>query len=187
MLTKLNRANKILLITNSLILLAGAAVGPIYALFVEEVGGNLMDASLAGAAFALAAGVTVLISGKYADKIKENELIIVFGYTVIGIGFLLYMFVKSIWFLLIVQVIIGLGEAIYSPAFDAVYTKHLRGGGYGSQWSFWYAMSYIVTAVGAIIGGLLVTFLGFYVVFLILALLCFTSAIYIYLLPRKVL
>ena len=72
-----NRALQILLSTNAMILMAGAMLAPIYALFVEKVGGDLMDASIAGGIFALAAGLTTLISGKYSDKIKENELIIV--------------------------------------------------------------------------------------------------------------
>ena len=79
-LFQLNRAARILLGTNAMILLAGAMLGPIYALFVEDIGGDLLDASIAWAVFALAAGFTTLITGKYADKIKESELILVLGY-----------------------------------------------------------------------------------------------------------
>lgn len=61
----------ILLFTNAMILLACAMLGPIYALFVEEVGGDLLDASFAGGAFAIAAGVTTLISGRYTDKVNK--------------------------------------------------------------------------------------------------------------------
>lgn len=129
-----NRALRILLSTNALILFAGVMLGPIYALFVEKIGGNLLDASLAGSLFALAAGITTFISGKYSDKIKENELIVVGGYLIMGIGFLLYIFINSVFQLLLVQVLIGFGEAIYSPAFDAVYSKHLDGHKSGSQW-----------------------------------------------------
>ncbi len=146
-----------------------------------------MDASIAGALFACAAGVTTLVSGKYSDKIKQNELVVVLGYIIMGIGFLLYTLVDSIWLLFAVQVIIGLGEAIYSPAFDSVYSKHLNNKKAGSQWGAWESMNYFTAAIGAIIGGLLVTQFGFNTMFIIMAMLCFGSALYIYRLPRRVL
>lgn len=182
-----NKALRILLSTNSLILLSAAMLGPIYALFVEKVGGDLMDASIAGGIFALVAGLTTLISGKYSDKIKQNELIIVLGYTIMGIGFLLYFWVSSIIFLFLVQAIIGLGEAIYSPAFDAVYSKHLNQKKSGLQWGAWESMNYFTTAIGAIIGGAIVTYFGFQTIFIIMAALCFSSALYIFHLKRSTL
>ena len=47
-----NKALRILLITNGLVLLTGAMLGPIYALFVENISGDLLDASLTGDFFA---------------------------------------------------------------------------------------------------------------------------------------
>jgi len=182
-----NKALRILLSTNALILMAGAMLGPIYAIFVVNVGGDLMDASIAGSIFALAAGLTTLISGKYSDKIKENELIVVLGYSIMGLGFILYNWVNSITLLFIVQAIGGLGEAIYSPAFDAVYSKHLDGHRSGTQWGAWESMNYFITALGAIIGGLLVTLFSFQLLFTIMGILCFSSAWYIYHLKRSVL
>jgi MFS family permease len=182
-----NKALRILLVTNGLILIAGAMLGPIYALFVESLGGSLLDASMAGAIFALAAGLMSLISGKFSDRIKESELVVVFGYTLIGIGFLLYNFVSSIWFLFVVQVIIGFGGAIYAPVFDAIYSKHLDKGKEGKEWGAWESMNYFTAAAGAILGGLIVTYFGFNAIFTIMAVLCFLSAIYIYFLPRNVL
>ena len=182
-----NKALRILLSTNAMILMAAAMLGPIYALFVEKVGGDLMDASIAGAVFAFVAGLTTLVSGRYSDKIKENELIVVLGYAIMGVGFLLYFWVASVAFLFIVQAIIGLGEAIYSPAFDAVYSKHLDGHKSGTQWGAWESMNYFTTAIGAVIGGGLVTIFGFQTLFVIMAMLCFSSAIYIYHLKRNVL
>ena len=170
-----------------MILMSAAMLGPIYALFVERVGGDLMDASIAGAIFAFVAGLTTLISGRYSDQIKENELIIVLGYTIMGTGFLLYFWVNSIIFLFIVQAVIGLGEAIYSPAFDAVYSKHLDAHKSGTQWGAWESMNYFTTAIGAIIGGSLVTLFGFQILFVVMAILCFSSALYIYHLKRSVL
>jgi predicted MFS family arabinose efflux permease len=182
-----NRALRILLSTNSMILMAAAMLGPIYALFVEKIGGDLMDASIAGGIFALAAGLTTLISGKYSDKVKETELIVVLGYAIMGMGFSLYIWVNSIMFLFMVQIVIGLGEAIYAPAFDAVYSKHLDGHRSGTQWGAWESMHFFTTAIGAVIGGSIVTLFGFQTLFAIMAILCFSSALYIFHLKRRVL
>jgi len=182
-----NKALRILLFTNGLVLLAGAMLGPIYALYVERIGGDLLDASLTGAFFALAAGITTLISGKFSDKIRENEFIVIFGYLIMGLGFFLYTIIGSITTLFLVQILIGFGEAIYSPAFDAVYSKHLDKNKSGREWGAWEGLNYFTAGIGAIIGGLIVTRFGFNTMFIIMSLLCLGSALYIYLLPRKVL
>ncbi len=103
------------------------------------------------------------------------------------VGFLSYIFVDLILSLFVVQVVIGLGEAIYVPAFDAIYSKHLDGHKSGKAWGAWEAVNYFTTAFGAITGGLLVTFFGFNIMFVIMALLCFISAVYIFRLPRRIL
>ncbi len=182
-----NRALRILLATNGVILFSSAMMGPIYALFVEKIGGDLLDASFTAAIFALAAGITALISGRYADKIKENELIIVFGYSMIAFGYFLYFFANSILILFIIQVIIGFGEAIYSPAFDALYTKHIDHHKAGLEWGAWETMNYFIFAIGATIGGILVSLFGFQIIFIIMMVLSSGSALYIFLLPRRVL
>lgn len=182
-----NKALRILLLTNAMVLMSAAMLGPIYAIFVEKNGGDLMDASLAGGIFALTAGLTTIFSGRYSDRLKENELIVVLGYSIIGTGFFLYFWVDSMIFLFITQAIIGLGEAIYSPAFDAVYSKHLDGHKSGTEWGAWESMNYFTSALGAIIGGTLVTAFGFKTLFIVMSILCFSSAGYIYHLKRKVL
>ncbi|MEK9209214.1 MAG: MFS transporter [Patescibacteria group bacterium] len=182
-----NKAIRILLVTNGLILIAGAMLGPIYALFVEKIGGDLLDASLSFSVFMVTAGVVTLISGKFSDKLKESELVVVWGYIVMGVGFFSYTLVNSLWSLLLVQVLIGLGEAIYNPAFDALYSKHLDGHKAGREWGVWEAMNFLVAALGAIAGGFLATKFGFNAMFITMGLLCFASAIYIFRLPRRVL
>ena len=104
-----------------------------------------------------------------------------------GIGFILYIFVNSVWSLFGVQALIGFAEAFYSPAFDAVYSKHLTKKKVGREWGAWEAINYFSTAIGAAIGGFIVTTFGFNVAFTIMGMLCFVSAIYIYHLPRSVL
>jgi len=182
-----NRALRILLVANWLISIASAMLGPIYALFVKQIGGNILDSCYASALFFATAGITTLFSGKYSDKLKDNELIIVLGYSIVGIGFLGYTVVTSVFSLLVIQVITGLGEAIYVPVFDAVYSKHLDRNQSGLQWGTYEALSYFTWAIGALIGGVLVTLFGFNTMFIVMALLCFSGALYIATLPRNTL
>jgi hypothetical protein len=43
----INKSIKILLFSNALVLVSAAMLGPIYAIFVEKVGGDILDASFA--------------------------------------------------------------------------------------------------------------------------------------------
>lgn len=182
-----NKALRLLLVTNGLVLLSGAMLGPIYALFVDGIGGDLLDASLTGGIFALAAGITSLISGKFADKLKRPEKIVTIGYFGMGVGFLMYMFVGSIYMLFLVQVVIGISEAIYSPAFDAIYSKHLAKTKRGREWGAWETINYFSIATGSMIGGIIAKGLGFNFLFWIMATFCFFGAITIYFSPKKLL
>lgn len=184
----LNKALRFLLVTNGLVLLAGAMLGPIYALFIEDIGGNLMDVGYVAAVFSLTAGVTTLISGRFSDKIKENEWILVIGYSIIAIGFFLMIFVNSLWQLLVVEILIGLGEAIYASVFDSIYTKHIKNPKKaGSEWAVWEMMSYFTAALGALIGAFIAQSFGFSVMFIIMTIISISSAVFIAILPRKVL
>ncbi len=183
----LNKALRILLMTNGMVLVAGAMLGPIYALFVEKMGGSLLDASFAGGIFALAAGLTTLVAGKFADGYKRDERIVAAGYSLMGLGFFLYLFADSVWFLFGVQALIGFAEAFYSPAFDAVYTKHITQKKAGREWGAWESLNYFSVAVGALAGGLIATNFGFKAIFVIMSSLCFASALYIFNLHKRVL
>ncbi len=130
----INKNIKFLLTTNGLILFSGALLGPIYALFVEDIGGDILDAGLAGAVFAFSAGFMSLIVGIFGDKIKNKGGILALGYLFVALGFALYFWVNSMTLLLIAQVVIGLGEALYSPMFDAIYSENLDKGKFSSEW-----------------------------------------------------
>lgn len=189
MLQKLfNKALRVLLITNALILLAGAMLIPISAIFVEEIGGTLMDASIAGFIFAISAGLVTLLSGQMSDRVKHSDSILILGYLLIGTGFFLYQFATNVEYLFLIQALIGVGEAIYSPAFDKLYSTHLDRGKDGTEWGAWESMNYFAAAFGALLGGLLVTHFGFQAMFISMAILSLASGFYLYLLsPQRVL
>lgn len=182
-----NIALRILLITDGLVVFSGAMLGPIYALFVRDIGGDILDTGLAAGVFTATAGVVVFLSGRFSDRIKETELVVACGYAIMGVGFFSYTAVGSVAQLLLVQVIIGFGQALCSPSFDALYSKHVDPGKSGSQWGAWESMSYFAVAFGALAGSAVVSIFGFQALFITMGCLSLTSAVYIYFLPRRVL
>ncbi len=184
---RVNLAIRVLLFTNALVLLAAALFGPIYALFVAELGGGLLDAGLTSGVYAITAVFTTIIAGAYTDKLKENEYVIICGYFIIGLAFFLLNFVKTIEHLFLVEMLTGFGTAIYSPAFSAIYSNHVSYEKPGTEWSFWDVIDNTSYAIGAVLGGYLASTFGFPILFNLMASLCLISGLYIYFLPREVL
>lgn len=183
----MNKALKLLLLSESLIILSAAMLGPIYALYVEAIGGGILEASWAVGTYSFVTGIVLYAFSKFEDKMKEKELALVLGYFILGIGYFSYLLVHSISTLLITQVILGLGSAIYVPAYDGLYSIHLNRRKAASQWGTWEMMANIITAVGAILGGILAAFFGFPIIFIAMGLLCWVSALIIWNQPRKLL
>ncbi len=180
------KETRLLLFTNSLVLVSAAMVAPIYALYVKEIWWNLMDASIALWLFALAAWIVTLLSWKYVDKAKNKTLIIVLWYSLIWIGFFLYTIVNSVIFLFLVQILIWIWEAIYSPAFDALYWDSLKKKYRWLWWGMWEFTNYVTIALWAFGWGLMVTYLWFNSIFISMWILCFFSAWYLYFISKKI-
>jgi len=185
--TFFNRGIRFLLLTNGLVLLGGAMIGPVYALFVEEIGGTLLYASLTGAVFALSAGLTSLLAGRVADNTKKPHRIVAIGYSLMATGFFSYSLVSSIWALLAVQLVIGVGEALYAPPFDSMYSRCSTKTKAGREWGTWESLSYFSAGIGAVIGGLVIEWFGFDVVFYSMTVMTLAGAAAMFTAPRKVL
>jgi MFS family permease len=184
----MNIALKILLIADGISLLIGAMLGPIYAIFVEKIGGDILTAGSSFALFSLVMGLLILLLGKIEDIIlKETELWICVGYLITAIAFFGYCFVKSPLHLFLVQIILGIGGAISAPAYSAVYSKHLDPGKYAFQWGAWEAVRNFSTALGALTGAILATIFGFKFLFLIMGTFTLISSVIIYFTPRHLL
>ena len=167
----MQRELKILLLASALSMLAGGLFGPIYAVFVEEIGGDLLTAGAAYAAFAIAAGILVFFISRWEDHVKHQEKLVVIGYFLSSIGFLGYLLIKTPLHLFIVQIILGIGEAVGIPAYDGLYSKHLDKGKFVSEWGLWESMYYIVLGISALIGGFLANIYGFKLLFTIMFIL----------------
>lgn len=156
---------KILLVASGFFLFAGGLFGPLYAVFVKDIGGDLVTAGSAYSIFALVTGVVIYLISKWEDRIKNQGNLVMIGFFFSSIGFLGYTFVKTPLHLFFVQMILGLGEAVRIPAYDGLYSKFLEKGKFASQWGVWESMYWIVTGLAALIGGYVAWIFGFQVIF----------------------
>ncbi|MEK7791129.1 MAG: MFS transporter, partial [Deltaproteobacteria bacterium] len=153
---------KILLFADAITLFSGALLGPIYAIFVQKIGGDILDASVAFAIFSLVSGAVIFLIGRFEDRVKEQERLIVAGYLIIAVGYFGYLLVQNPLHLFIVQAVIGIGMAFELPAIDATYSKHLDHNRAAYNWGAWEGMNRFMMGGGALLGGIIATAFGFH-------------------------
>jgi hypothetical protein len=164
----MNQKLGILLAASAMFTTACGLIGPIYAVFVENIGGDILTAGTTYGLYSIVAGVMIFLISRWEDHVKHQEKLVVIGYAVAGIGFLGYIFIRTPIELFIVQMIFGFSEAIKTPAYDGLYSKFLDRGKFISEWGMWESMYYIVTAASAGVGALIAEVFGFRTLFMIM-------------------
>ncbi len=162
-------ALKILILSSFFINLAAGLFGPLYAVFVQRIGGDLLTAGSAYAGFSIALGAMIFLLSRWEDRVKHQERLIVIarGLQVIGISG--YMFIKTPLDLFLVQIALGISEAIITPAFDSLYSRNLDKGRSASEWGMWESMRAVVIGIAAVAGGFIAQQYGFPALFSIMA------------------
>lgn len=161
---------KILLLADFFMLFAIGMLTPIYAIFVQQIGGDILSASGAWAAFTLTSGILIMLTGRLEDKARtagtSYRNFITVGYLVRSLAFLGYFFVADQYQLFLIQILLGIGVALSLPAYDSLYSRFLSKGNYAKEWGAWEGMNLIVASLAALSGGLVANFLGFRALFL---------------------
>lgn len=185
--TKSNPAIRVMLWISAFFMFSFGMFSPLYAIFVEKIGGDITTAANAWAIFSLTAGVLTFITGRMENKLKETELAIAWSQIVLGAAYFVYYLASDVTMLYLAQVFLGAGMALYWPAFHSVYGKHVERGKAVAQWGIYDGISYLVPAVAAVTGGWLVKVYGFEMIFIVMALMSFFCGFFILVLPRKIL
>jgi DHA1 family multidrug resistance protein-like MFS transporter len=176
---------KILLASSFLFNLAAGLFGPIYAVFVEGIGGDLLTAGSAYAVFSIASGVLIFAIGKWEDRSKHKGKLVVASRVLCCFGFLGYIFVANAIQLFLVQLIFGIAAAIGNPAFDSMYSLNVSKSRSASEWGLWESQYAVTIGVAALLGGLTAQFLGFRTLFILMFGISMLSLLVSLLLLRK--
>lgn len=182
----LNKPLRTILVVDFFVIVAVAMLAPIQAVFVQDIGGDILDAGVASSVFAFTAAIVVFIASQWSDKRKNKHKIVATGYILTGIGFLFYLAVDSVTSLLLVQVWIGISQAFMAPAFDGLYTDQLGSKKHAtSRWGVWETENYLGIAIGGLFGSAVAKYFGFDALFITMSALALASGLFLFSRPRR--
>lgn len=134
---------------------------PIYAVFVQHVGGNILDAGWAMGIFLITEGVftTLVHRGRYTPRMRIALMILGWAIWLGGICF--YLFISNIATLFLAQVLTAIGNAIADPVFDMELADHTDQDLKEYEWGVWEGSKAFIDGVAAILGAFIVTAFSF--------------------------
>lgn len=158
---KINPLYKLLISSYGLSLFSEWIILPIYAVFVQNIGGDILDASGAMATFLITQWVFTVIVHRIPWTAKHRIPVMIVGWIIWLLGISLYLTISSVEMLFVTQVLTALGNAIADPIFDAELAEHTdKTNKIYERWLF-EGMQDIIAGIAAIVWGMLVAYYGF--------------------------
>lgn len=176
-----------LFVVNSLFVFASAFLGPLYAIYIEGIDKRPIVISVSWAIFILSATFFTYFVARYGDRIREKKFILAGGFLVRAVAYLGYIYIANVPSLFFIQILVGLGEALGSPAWNAIFADHLNHRKEILEYSEWTIISYVCIAAGTVMGGIIVTYLSFNFLFVLMSLFSLISFIGTITAPKRLL
>jgi DHA1 family multidrug resistance protein-like MFS transporter len=166
-----NQPYIIMLVSLMLIHFTFSVVMPVFPLFIQQLAHTEKIASVAGGIFALA-GLTGAISsavlGRFSDRIGYRRTLIA-GIVVSGVLFFAQAFVRSVFELAVLRVLLGLTSGAINPVVNAMIAGFIPEKHRGKAFGLTSSASAVSWAVGPVVGGHLGAIWGFRSVFVVTA------------------
>jgi MFS family permease len=156
--------------------------GPVFAVYVNKIGGDLLASGTALAIGTATLGLFIIISGRIASKYHTERIQLVIGYGLAALAYLGFIFVKSPTQLFMVEALSGLAAAIEMPAFSGLFSSFLKQR-HASSWGDYFGVMNFVSAGALFISGVISQQYGFRTLFFVMfatQLMGMFAAIYLY-------
>ncbi|TAL43481.1 MAG: MFS transporter [Chitinophagaceae bacterium] len=174
---KLSRNVRLLLLGANIWYFGEGMMGPLFAVFAEKVGGDILDITWAWATYLIITGLFYILVGKLLNNKTYKVKVMVLGYILNALLTFGYLLVDSPFTLFLVQAGLGIAEAIGTPAWDALYAKNLEDNLDSYAWGLSAGQSQIVTGIAFGIGGVITHFISFNALFITMGIIQIAAAI----------
>ena len=151
-------------------------LAPIYAIFIKNIGGTLLDASATVGFYAILRGIFYFLFRGLKESKFSRKLMISAGYFLFFVGYVAYIFASRVYHVLIIQALLAFAEVVINPSWSAVIANALDKGKERTIYSDFYGYRSMFEGGAAILGGVLATNLGFNVLFNLMAVFALTAS-----------
>jgi len=174
----LSKPEKILLWGNILWISGVGMLGPLFAIFAEKIGGNILEISWAYATYLVVTGIGIIVVGTLGDRIGHKRLMVA-GYGLNALATFGYLAVNSTVELFVVQALLGVAFALSNPTWSALYDLYSGDDTEdGYIWGLSAGTGHIVSGVALVIGGFIINAYSFDALFIIMGSILTISTIY---------
>ena len=165
---RLSKTSRTLLWSANIWYFGEGMIGPLYAIFSEKVGGDILDITWAWSAYLVCTGICYILFGRIFNRKKYKVEMMVFGYSLNALLTFGYLLVDNPMKLFMVQVGLGIAEAIGTPLWDTLYASSLHEENDTYAWGLSTGQSQIVSGLAFGLGGLLTYYFSFTVLFIVM-------------------
>lgn len=173
----MTRPTKLLLLASSLWFFSEGLLGPLFAVFSEQIGGDLLDITAAWAAYLIVSGLAYPIVGRLLNRSRWKFRMIAVGYALNTLFTFAYLLVTDTSQLLMVQIGLGLAEAISTPSWDAYFASQLSEKDDTFAWGIASGHTQFISGVAIAIGGLIAEFVSFQALFITMGCISFVATL----------
>lgn len=189
---KVNRLIRFFVIADLFFWSGWGFVNPIFALFIVNriEGASVLTVGIASAIYWLTKAIFQMPVAIYLDKHKgerDDFHSLVSGLILAGIAAMSFLLVKTVVGLYLVIFVQALAFGLYTPAWSAIFSRHLDKKNNAFDWSLDQTVVGLALGVTAFVGSALVVVFGYDAIFICTSLLSFASAILLLFVPDLIL
>lgn len=134
---------------------------PVYAVFVQHIGGDILDAGGAMGAFLITEGLFTMLVHRTKWSPRMRIVLMVLGWAIWFLGIIFYLFISNVATLFMAQVLLAIGCAVADPVFDEELADHTDKGLKEYEWGLWEGSKSFIDGVAAVLGAFVVATFGF--------------------------
>ncbi len=171
-----NRYRKVLLASSYLLYFGEGLLGPLYAVFAQRIGGDILELTGAYALYLITMGVLSIYIGEFTNPGSRKHLMVM-GYGMNAVATFGYLFVDSPPKLFLVQGALGVAAALATPTWNSLFSMHDDEKRTGRGWGLDAGGSNITLGLAAVAGGFIMANFGFTTLFLLMGIVQIASTL----------